>query len=386
MARACRFGLIAVILQQWQSPLLSVSAAQSLRGGGGATSTDRISADEAIDATDMYEVSDSDKPHRRTRSQVEGLVVDGDISAGTQDSYELHRRRNSQVELLGVNNNTASSAIDQFHRDERELNRLFPFQTRIIGGRASTDNSQSYTVSLQDRLGNHFCGGSLVSKDTVLTAAHCTSEVTGRGQIYVVIDRRTLSSSSDGERLKVKIERIHPKYDIIKANVEWKYDFALLFLERPTMTTAKIIQLNKDPQLPRGGHLVSVTGWGDMNPSDIVRQPADTLQVANLRIMANAQCGEITGNYGEYSVSYHGFVHDDMMCAKNRKRDSCQGDSGGPLTFRGKQVGITSWGVGCNNRKFPGVYARVSMAHSWIRRVICSRSMYPDDSLKCEPW
>lgn len=90
--------------------------------------------------------------------------------------------------------------------------------------------------------------------------------------------------------------------------------------------------------------------------------------------------------YHKSSVSYSGYIHDDMMCARNRKRDSCQGDSGGPLTHRGKLVGITSWGVGCRHKSFPGVYARVSAAHDWIRKYVCARSLDPDPSLDCEPW
>ncbi|KAL7535100.1 hypothetical protein ACHAXR_006269 [Thalassiosira sp. AJA248-18] len=260
------------------------------------------------------------------------------------------------------------------------------FQTRIIGGNDALDLEHSFAVALLDRNGNQFCGGSLVSKDCILTAAHCSDTVTKKGPITVLIGRPTLSNKAQGENLKVRFEKLHPQYDVLKANVEWKYDFALLFLERPTMTKSKIIELNSDPNIPRGNSLVSVMGWGDTHADENIRIPSDKLQVANLRIVSNSQCNAITGRYGEYSVSYHGFIQDSMMCAKNRKRDSCQGDSGGPLTRRGVQVGITSWGVGCNSKSFPGVYARVSSAYGWIRRVMCSRSMYPDAKFKCERW
>lgn len=58
-------------------------------------------------------------------------------------------------------------------------------------------------------------------------------------------------------------------------------------------------------------------------------------------------------------------------------KDSCQGDSGGPIVIRDGnnnkhiQVGVVSWGEGCARERFPGVYARVSSAHSWIKQVVC---------------
>mmetsp|Transcript_16389 Transcript_16389/g.34251 ORF Transcript_16389/g.34251 Transcript_16389/m.34251 type:complete len:124 (-) Transcript_16389:167-538(-) len=88
-------------------------------------------------------------------------------------------------------------------------------------------------------------------------------------------------------------------------------------------------------------------------------------------------------------VSYVGYIDKSMLCAQHRSRDACQGDSGGPLIIRGDTakddilVGLVSWGVGCAN-KFPGVYARVSSAHGWIRKNVCSRSAYPASSFECE--
>jgi trypsin len=156
-----------------------------------------------------------------------------------------------------------------------------------------------------------------------------------------------------------------------------------------------------------------------VSPNEYVRDPADTLQVASLRLVSNAQCDNSTGLYQTYALSYRGYILDDMMCARHRKRDSCQGDSGGPLLYRGKQgetgapagqacapsslaltlpsrpsslssprrpVGITSWGVGCNNAAFPGVYARVSSAYAWIQENVCTLSIYPDQQFRCEPW
>ena len=56
-----------------------------------------------------------------------------------------------------------------------------------------------------------------------------------------------------------------------------------------------------------------------------------------------------------------------MICAGKAGKDSCQGDSGGPMVdSEGKQVGIVSWGYGCADEGYPGVYTRVSHYYDWI--------------------
>jgi len=59
-----------------------------------------------------------------------------------------------------------------------------------------------------------------------------------------------------------------------------------------------------------------------------------------------------------------------MLCAASPGKDACQGDSGGPLYDAKKNVliGIVSWGIGCANPNYPGVYARISEAIDWIER------------------
>ena len=62
------------------------------------------------------------------------------------------------------------------------------------------------------------------------------------------------------------------------------------------------------------------------------------------------------------NASYGGSINDSMMCASDTNQDSCQGDSGGPLfdSDNNALVGVTSWGYGCADADYPGVYARIS--------------------------
>lgn len=50
-----------------------------------------------------------------------------------------------------------------------------------------------------------------------------------------------------------------------------------------------------------------------------------------------------------------------------------QGDSGGPLFVcdpKCRQIGITSWGIGCARDRFPGVYTRVAAYQDWIEKIV----------------
>merc|ERR1712151_1200266 len=71
--------------------------------------------------------------------------------------------------------------------------------------------------------------------------------------------------------------------------------------------------------------------------------------------------------------SYNGDVDKDtMICASREERDSCQGDSGGPLIIKGDDatsdvlIGIVSWGFGCAEPTYPGVYTNVGFFNKFI--------------------
>jgi trypsin len=265
---------------------------------------------------------------------------------------------------------TVSSSSLRGNDQERRLG-IFD-DARIIGGDEAVEGRYSYAVSLQDKNG-HFCGGSLIAPDVVLSAAHCAG-----GKYKAVIGRHDLDTD-DGEEIDVAIEMSHPDYDDYLTD----NDFMLLFLSRSTTEDVELVKVNSD--VVSVGEDVTVMGWGNMHPDRDM--PADELMEVEVSIISNEECDDSSGKIDGDKENYHDQITENMVCAKDSGEDSCQGDSGGPLVIRSAsgdvQVGVVSWGIGCAHKDFPGVYARVSAQYDWIRTNVCHLSLNPPASFGC---
>lgn len=245
---------------------------------------------------------------------------------------------------------------------------------RIIGGVKSEEGLYPYSVSLQDDYG-HFCGGSLIAPDVVLSAAHCAG-----GEMKAIIGRRNLETN-DGVELVVDTEMTHPEYDSDTTD----NDFMLLFLGNSTDT--ELVRVGPD-EVPVGTP-VTTLGWGDTDIDYDINEPANELMHVEVSIISNEECGASNGTIEDREDNYHGQITDNMICAEHlEEKDACQGDSGGPLVIRSEsgdiQVGVVSWGIGCAHDAFPGVYSRVSAQYAWIREHVCQRSSAPPASFECD--
>ena len=237
-------------------------------------------------------------------------------------------------------------------------------QGRIIGGYEAKPNLHSYAVSLFDKVG-HFCGGSLITRNCILTAAHCQG-----GRYSVALGRHDLRTN-EGQEIRMKKELPHPNYDEFTTD----FDFMLVFLRSPATLNGKVslVKLNDDPSVPYVGESVTPMGWGDIDRRDDVSKLSDKLMKVQVNVISRRECDDSSGTIDGYHDSYNGQITQNMLCASSPRKDSCQGDSGGPLvtTYGEKQVGVVSWGIGCASEHFPGVYARVSRVHPWIQREVC---------------
>eukprot|EP00578_Thalassiosira_sp_NH16_P026271 CAMPEP_0181100722 /NCGR_PEP_ID=MMETSP1071-20121207/13349_1 /TAXON_ID=35127 /ORGANISM="Thalassiosira sp., Strain NH16" /LENGTH=370 /DNA_ID=CAMNT_0023183479 /DNA_START=83 /DNA_END=1195 /DNA_ORIENTATION=+ len=282
--------------------------------------------------------------------------------AGGDNSSEDDIRRNDKrlrSEQSGHDDDNLSRSEQQSSHYQAEKS------TRIIGGSQAGRREYPFAVSLQDNQG-HFCGGSLILPDVVLTAAHC------KGGNYNIIAGRLNLGQSGGQVRRKQEEVPHPNYNSRLT----ENDFMLVFLSRPVNLNEDVglVKINDNNSIPSVNSRVTNVGWGDTTKSETTSRPSDKLMKVDVNVISNSLCEKSSDGRDDYRDQ----ITENMLCARAKGKDACQGDSGGPLTMRKNgvdvQVGIVSWGIGCADSNFPGVYARVSRVHDWIEREVCIRS------------
>jgi trypsin len=203
----------------------------------------------------------------------------------------------------------------------------------VIGGTVAPNRRYPYAVSLQ-YAGEHFCGGSLIAPDIILSAGHCNGEYSiGLSTYNAVVGRYDLDKGWIGESLKVRKEIRHPDFDDFTVD----NDFNIVVLNSPVTKTEVFVNLNVDASIPEVGDPVTVFGWGDTDSADDILEPSTVLMETNLTYISNQRCEKSSGllntQFGETFTDMAGAVTSNMMCASAVGRDACQGDSGGPRKF-----------------------------------------------------
>lgn len=226
---------------------------------------------------------------------------------------------------------------------------------RIVNGEPADIREHGWQVALSIKSGGvtYACGGSLITKNWLLTAAHCFDSSAKKAGVRAKAGVSNYRSS--GNWIEAERIIIHSDYN----RQTQKNDIALVKLKSPAPGTT--IRYADPTTVPPVNEKLEVTGWGATAENG---SASDELMKANVPYVDNSTCNE--------KNAYKGKISAGMMCAGYAQggTDACQGDSGGPLVWRkGKEpilVGIVSFGEGCARQLKFGVYTRVSFYHRWI--------------------
>ncbi|CAH0697532.1 unnamed protein product [Spodoptera exigua] len=237
---------------------------------------------------------------------------------------------------------------------------------RIIGGRPTS--IQQYPFVVQIFLPDRFlCGGSLLTLRHVLSAAHCFENTLG-----ILKNPKLFTVHVGGTKLYAGTEHqvsaivLHENYK--SKQLAWGYDISVLLLETDVTLSSNVATVNipeEGASVPDNATVI-VVGWGTTNPNS--KLPSYILNEVAIKTINWEICEK---NYAmvEREATFLNLFKTDMMCAGIQGvggKDACFGDSGGPLLYNGVVVGITSWGVGCAEAQYPGVFTKVSKYTNWI--------------------
>lgn len=228
---------------------------------------------------------------------------------------------------------------------------------KIVGGEPAVKGEFPFQVSLQTSSGSHFCGGSLIKPNWVLTASHC---VQGSGSMKIVVGMHDQSDKSGTETFTTKKVIAHPKFNRNTLD----FDYALIQLSGDSKF--RPIDLNKvELDIPKDNSTLTawVSGWGTTTEGSY--SLPKILQKVEVPLVTQETCNS--------TDAYNGDITERMLCAGLAAggKDSCQGDSGGPLFVKQASgdftlIGVVSWGEGCARPSKYGVYSKVNAMIDWI--------------------
>lgn len=242
---------------------------------------------------------------------------------------------------------------------------------RIVGGEEAAAHEFPYQVSLQWNFNDgqiesfHFCGGSVLNENFVLTAAHCKTKYSDDGFIEVVAAEHDVSAVEGPEqRRQVRSFTVHEGYDVIQGVSP--DDIAVIRVDKPFVMNDKVKAVQLPKQLEQFEGDVVLSGWGSISKTPTPEYP-DKLRKVVLPLVDFEQCHMLWG--------FESALVRSNVCAGpiDGSRSACSADSGGPLVKQSGdqviQVGVVSWGaVPCGAPKLPTVFAAVAWYVDWIEQ------------------
>ncbi|XP_038174792.1 trypsin V-A-like [Arvicola amphibius] len=220
---------------------------------------------------------------------------------------------------------------------------------RIVGGYTCQKHSVPYQVSLND--GSHICGGSLITDQWVLSAAHCYSP-----KIQVRLGEHNIHKIEGGEQF-IDAAKIIPHPDYSMRTLD--NDIMLIKLKSPATLNSQVSTIPLPECCPSADMECLVSGWGLLTGKS---EGPSLLQCLDAPVLSDSICHK----------AYPRRITSNMFCLGFLEggKDSCQMDSGGPVVCNGKLQGVVSWGDGCARKGKPGVYIKVCNYLNWIHQTI----------------
>ncbi|CAH1636854.1 unnamed protein product [Spodoptera littoralis] len=231
-------------------------------------------------------------------------------------------------------------------------------QQRIVGGSPSSEGQFPYQAGLLASYagisGTGVCGGSLVSANRVITAAHCWFDGVNQAWLFnVVLGSNTLFFG--GTRIETSAVILHPNWQPLLA----RNDVGVIYLPISVQFSDSIkpIALPSGDQLNNNfvGATAVASGFG-LTRDDGSISTNQYLSHVSLNVISNNVC----------SYAFPLILQSSNICTSGLGGSStCRGDSGGPLavTINNEPVliGVTSFGsaLGCQ-ASLPAAFARVT--------------------------
>ncbi|CAG0917115.1 unnamed protein product [Notodromas monacha] len=241
---------------------------------------------------------------------------------------------------------------------------------KVVGGEDAAENEWCWQVALINSLNQYLCGGALIGKQWVLTAAHCVTNIVRSGDaIYVRVGDNDLTSkygSLGAQTLRVATTYIHHNHD----SATLDNDVALLKLHGEAVLGAGVclVCLPARGVERQAGTRCTVTGYGYMGETGPIPL---RIREAEMPVVSDSECIRKINAVTEKIF----ILPASSFCAGGELgQDACQGDGGGPLVCQEdgfyELAGLVSWGFGCGREDVPGVYVKVSSFIGWINQII----------------